>query len=250
MYTVSERKASDATRLARCCEEDDGWNPTNVDKSGNGTFYRQEPGLATHSFKVRGVVKEPMLALACVLLELDLYTEWYPMANMSEELTSSMSFHKQSRFAVTVPWPIANREVCLDGYGVDLIDERRVIVVAKGLEDGQVLDDGRPVPEVKKGNVRCGMEQSGFVLEALSPTETRVTFMMNVDPRIPNVPMWLINLVSRQMMGMLLKEMAKAAKKGQEPTSKYAQRRNDPSRKEVYQYLEKRAKEMFANQES
>jgi hypothetical protein len=239
LYLTATEKSLAGKKLQSICETVDGWNPVSVDKqTGYGTYYRPEPGCAFHSFLVKGVVKAPLIALASVLLELDMYKEWYPMANLSEEIMSVGTFHKQSKFAVTIPGPIiANREVCLDGYGIDDLVNRKVVIVARGLEEDECLADGRPVPKVQKGNVRCGMQCCGFIVEGISPDTTKVTFMMNIDPRIPNIPRWLINWTSGKMMSVLLSQMSKAAEKSLDPKSKYAIRRQE--RKEVYDYMQK-----------
>ncbi|CUG06883.1 Hypothetical protein, putative, partial [Bodo saltans] len=189
MYVIGQEKVRECQHLSDDIEDHTTWTPTtSIDEKGYGTYYRAEVGKTAHSFKVIGEVQESILHVVSVIMELDLYTEWFPMcceAEMQGELTR---FHKSSRFVVQVPWPMSNREVFLVGYGVDdLTTRKRVIITSRSVADSEKLHSNIRRPPVGKKCTRISVEKGGFLLEALSPNSCRISFIMNVDPEIPHI---------------------------------------------------------------
>lgn len=246
MFVIAQEKVRECQRLSDDIEDHTTWAPTtSIDDKGYGTYYRAEAGKNAHSFKVIGEVQESILHVVSVIMELDLYTEWFPCccdAEMQGELTR---FHKSSRFVVQVPWPMDNREVFLVGYGVDdLTNRKRVIITSRSVSDDEQLHPNIQRPPVGKKCTRISVEVGGFMLEALSPTVCKVSFIMNVDPQIPHVPLWLVNWVSGKMIWVLLHQMDKAAKRAGKKKSKYTDRRHN--RPDIYEHLQRRAVEVYA----
>lgn len=244
MYLDSKEKTSSGRSLLSDVENHSTWTATSsVNASGHGTYYRAEQGVNSHSFKVVGVVDQGMNTMASVLIELDMYKEWFPFCNLSEEAGSPHRFHKYGRFAIHLPWPMANREVFLSGYGIDHLLENKVIICATSVDEREKLPSCVTYMPPKKGNVVALLRRGGFVLEAISQWQTKVSFVMNVDPQLKSIPMPLINWVSGKMIWVLLHQMEKAAREGNKKDSKYAIRRR--TRPELYGYLAQRALNVF-----
>lgn len=238
-------KAAESRATLDDVNDNSTWSKVRVDSKGHGTYYRGEPGGGSHSFKVVGVVKAGMVALTSVLMELDMYNEWFPFCNHAEELGSVSRFHKLSRFAIKVPWPLADREVAIGGYGADFLESNIIVIRAVSLSETEPMPNGAPAPSILKNNVRADLKVGGFVLEAISKSETKLSFIMNVDPKIPNIPIAVLNWVSGKMIWVLLYSISKAAGRAVDPNSKYAARRK--VRPDVYEYFEKRAAEALAH---
>jgi len=207
------------------------------DRPEEGTFYKEEKGMGTHSFRVVGTVKQSMFRIVTVLLELDLYTEWFPFCKVSEEVASLTRFAKIAKIVVQCPWPVANREVLLSGYGVDSLGDRRVLICTQSCKENCVMANGKPVPPVGSGNVRAFILVGGFVLEALNQTTTKVSFVMNLDPMLANVPYWVLNWISGKFMWVLLWQLERSANFDEK--SKYAMRQRE--KQELYKYIQERA---------
>jgi hypothetical protein len=246
MFTIAQEKVRECQELCDDIEDHTTWSPTtSIDEKGYGTYYRAEKGKNAHSFKVIGEVHESILHVVSVIMELDLYTEWFPFCCEAEMQGELNRFHKSSRFVVQVPWPMSNREVFLVGYGVDDLKRRkRVVITSRSIRDDEELHVNIRRPPVGKKCTRISVEVGGFLLEALSPTSCRVSFIMNVDPQIPHVPIWLVNWVSGKMIWVLLHQMDKAAKRAGKKKSKYTERRH--KRPDIYEHLFERAIEVYA----
>lgn len=246
MYTIALEKTAECQRLSDDIADHTTWTPTtSIDEKGYGTYYRAEVGKTAHSFKVIGEVKESILHVVSVIMELDLYTEWFPFCCGAEMQGEMTRFHKSSRFVVQVPWPMSNREVFLVGYGVDdLTSRKRVVITSRSIADDEELHSSIRRPPVGKKCTRIKVEVGGFLLEALDPSTCRVSFIMNVDPEIPAVPTFLVNWVSGKMIWVLLHQMDKAAKRAGKRKSKYTERR--ANRPDIYQHLMRRAVEVYA----
>lgn len=247
LHKVALHKVKECKFLVDDIDDRTSWKPTTkIDENGYGTYYRAEPGKSAHSFKVIGEVQESVLHVVSVIMELDLYTEWFPFcceAVMQGEITK---FHKSSKFVVKMPWPMSDREVFLIGYGVDDLQHRkRVIITSRSVSETEDIPPTITRPTVGKGRTRIAVEVGGFLIEALSPTSCRVSFIMNVDPLIPHVPLSLVNWVSGKMIWVLLYQMDKAAKRAGTPGSKYTERRK--KRPDIYVHLQNRAVEVYAH---
>jgi len=239
-FQICRSKCADSRAImAEADMGNSSWKPVSVDKkTGYGTYYRGEPGMSTHSFKVVGVVNAEVVALACVLLELDLYKEWFPFCYFSTVVREESRFHKSSRFAIRLPWPLANREVAITGFGHDDLDDGRVIVKA-------CTDPALGEAASRKGNVMAELKLGGFYIEPVAKRDTRITFFMNIDPHIPHLPTAVLNWTSGNLMWVMLHELRKAAVKAMDPKSIYAQRRAE--RPDVYEYFTERAAEVLRN---
>lgn len=238
---VSMKKAEECMKLVDDASLDNHtWHKVSVDKhTGHGTYYRVEPGCDSYSFRVVGNVKQGIIPILSVLVELDMYKEWFPMCYHSEPLGSLSRFHRFSRFSVRLPWPVANREVACTGYGIDDLESMRVVISAQSLKDNDTVGGDKPVPDVLEGCVRADLKYGGFVLDLVEENLTRVTFMMNVDPKL-YLPNWLINWVCGKMFWVLLYQIQKVAESCCDPKSPYVERRK--LQPEVYDYFDKRIK--------
>jgi hypothetical protein len=199
------------------------WSAMSVDKKTmTGTWYRTEEGVDTHSFRVIGIVKDvPFIDLVAVLLELDLFKEWFPMCCDSQDLGGVAMLERCATFTIGLPFPMANREVAVHGYGIEDLENKRAFIQATSMH-GSV--GPIPYPEPKKGIVRMEIIRGGWIFEALSPNTVKVSFIMNVDPKM-KVPTSVLNFVAGRTMWVLAHQLEKAAKKAGKPTGVYAERR-------------------------
>ena len=237
-------KAREAKELVDDVLDHSTWKATSVDKNGHGTYYRQETGVSSHSFKVVGIVDACLLHMASVLMEFDLYTEWFPFCIEASPQGNLSRFHRAGKFAIWMMTPISNREVFLIGYAVDdLTKNKRVVINSRSVRDDEQLPDALTRPGISKGSVRADLLKGGFVIDALSPTTCLVSFIMNVDPKIAHVPVAVLNWVSKKIIWVLLHQMGKAARGSTSKKSKYSERRVISA--DVYSYFEKRAMEIF-----
>eukprot|EP00466_Bigelowiella_natans_P007937 jgi/Bigna1/82417/fgenesh1_pg.92_\ len=82
------------------------------------TWYRREEGSKTYTFMVQGPFDPPLINLA-----VDLFHNWFPFLKSSKELKTVSRFHKQIQVTVKAPWPIWDREVLADCFGVNNLRE-------------------------------------------------------------------------------------------------------------------------------
>ncbi|ORC91076.1 uncharacterized protein TM35_000075000 [Trypanosoma theileri] len=239
LYRVSLEKVQNCSQLLDDIADKIHWKL--VESSGindDGTYYRYDEKTQAHLFKVIGEVPNSIIYVLGVLMEPDLYTEWFPFcfhATVQGELTR---FHKASQLMIRVPWPFTNREIFLEGFGVDDLSlNKRVIIVSRSLCENRSLP---PWVQLPKPNpyVRLEVEYGGFVVEALDPSRCRISFIINLDPKLPHAPMWLVNWASGKLVRGILREISRAAKQAESEKSKYAERRRQ--RPDIYTYLQER----------
>eukprot|EP00388_Colpodella_angusta_P026533 GDKK01006076.1.p1 GENE.GDKK01006076.1~~GDKK01006076.1.p1 ORF type:complete len:184 (-),score=7.53 GDKK01006076.1:162-713(-) len=146
----------------------------------------------------------------------------------------------RSTFTVSCPWPVASRQVFIGGFGCDCVYQKKIVIVAKSIDpakDFVPIECHIPAPNSKcvTATLTCG----GFVLEPLQGGRTKVSFVMNIDPKLKVVPTSLINWFSGKLIWVLLKNLGSAGVKSEKKGSPYIARREE--QKELYEYFRQRA---------
>mmetsp|Transcript_5993 Transcript_5993/g.20256 ORF Transcript_5993/g.20256 Transcript_5993/m.20256 type:complete len:160 (+) Transcript_5993:546-1025(+) len=155
------------------------------------------------------------------------------------------------RVRVDLPWPWAPREVVLDAVAVDALPREILVTVNSLGEGGDGTDPARPcVPPAEEGVIRTGFN-GGFRFERaeatpeLGPT-VRVSCLMNLDPKVRSVPMWLLTFVVRTVLPLLWAYLLRTARSvGNGRANAHAQRMEE--RKEVYDWIRGRVTHLCAD---
>ena len=124
--------------------------------------------------------------------------------------------------SIDLPWPISERELLIFGYSADDLDgtslatQRHRVRLTCTLDSGCVyvfMRDCTPedlsllspslacplTPSLMRARIRL----AGLVLRPLTPAETEVTMLANVDPCLASMPYWLLNFATRNAMPMM-----------------------------------------------
>lgn len=240
LYQAAKERAIACSKLVHHIADNEGW--TVVDDFGNGcgVRYQRDAERGICFFKVVGDIDVSLLYVMGTIMELDLFSEWFPLCSSSQSQGDAARFHKSSYFVINAPWPFAKREVFVIGYGIDDLERnQRVLIVANSIdEDKETVPRGIRPPKKEPKNVRAELIYGGFQLQVTSPTSTRLSFIMSVDPKIPNIPQGALNLIFGKVMPRMLTEIEKASKRAMLRDSVYYQRRRE--RPDVYQMFRNR----------
>ncbi|KAJ1276031.1 hypothetical protein BS78_05G182900 [Paspalum vaginatum] len=106
---------------------------------------------------------------------------------------------------VKVPWPVSEREALLHYFELEYLKEDIVIVIMKTISDLDSINtrtdgfsrDG--IPEAGD-TVRIDLF-GGFVLQRITKERSFFRAIANMDIKLDFVPPWLINFISRQLIG-------------------------------------------------
>jgi len=196
-----------------------GWKLSDQD-SHSTTHYRKEPGSDLYSFRVSGIANVSIHDIFPVIYEASLYYHWFPLMKASEELAMVTRFHKIVRTTVSCPWPLANRMFDLEARGVDNTEEGRILINIESIKSSRFVE----LPEVPKGDVVADMEHAGYLIEILSPTQTRLSFYANVDIKMGFLPTWLLNIATKTLVQMIVRSIEDAAKSVNDPAKPWVQR--------------------------
>jgi hypothetical protein len=266
LYTFALSRTAACDNLTREIEDDEGWKLVSDHGNGDGTYYRYDEANAAHFFKVRGTVHVSVLYLCSIIMELDLFSEWFPNCRKSVSQGEVSRYYRAAYMLISAPWPFSSRDVLMLGAGIDDLEARnRIVIVAHsipfaGMEPLQLVSSastpgmrtlnspgevppGIQVPVHNDSNVVCDIIYTGFEVKMASPTETRLSFMLSVDPKVPNIPQGVLNWMSGKVMWGMLGGMEAAAKRAMRQDSKYYQRRRE--RPDVYDLLRQRYNDML-----
>lgn len=140
LYDTIKREAEEVRSLLQGFQETaKDWEATMDDGHGTKVMWKPTPGSPIHTIRLDGKLNIPVFNILAVLMEVDLYLTWVPivmgMGMKSIDLLADMDrFRKLVHADVALPWPIANRDANLFGYGVDLLDQGRVLAVARSYD--------------------------------------------------------------------------------------------------------------------
>jgi hypothetical protein len=196
------------------------------DRDGVRVQYCPSADSGTHNFKITARVRAPLFNLLAVVYEVDLYSEWMPRVKQARQLHAASRFEKTVHLELEAVWPVANRDCVVDGFGVDKLAEEGALLVVLVQAAGEALSPA-------EGVVRALVHVGGFRLTRVSPEETGVEMVLNVDPCLPVIPHWLLNWATGHVLHWLFLRMERAA--AFEEDSEYGRR--VAGNRGVYQHL-------------
>jgi len=125
----THRITQELKQVCKDFESAEGWTFKSWKSDNDQCLYRLEED-GTHSFRVEGFVDAPLFNLLALVYEFDLFPLWFPLLKTAEEIAVPSRFSKFARIVAWAPWPMADRECVLRGYG-DVYDGDSVAIFAK-----------------------------------------------------------------------------------------------------------------------
>jgi hypothetical protein len=187
------------------------------DVKGIQTYYRSEEGNPSQSLKVTMTMNADIFTILVCLNELELYDGWIPFLKKGDILGQLSAARVMCYFCVGMPWPLNARDVQLYGYAVDALDMDRVLIFARShdaVDDWEFSsstfeESKKPAPEVKKNVVRMVMHRAGFIVKPLDENHTKITWIVNTDPKLALVPYWFLNFMVRSIAHTMFEKLHK-----------------------------------------
>lgn len=241
-FTRVRHECTEVHRLRTLLHDRTGWT---LSYSGAETrvWYRREEGMPSHSILTEGTIHAPLLNVAALMYEADLYEQlfWYVTRAYELPLPAPKRLRRAAHISMYAPWPLYNRDVAVYAYAVDALDEEEacVMVVSRSLKEGDEVDE----PPAPNKVVRVDMHDSGFELVPVSPGVVKARFLYNVDPHLAFVPMALINWGARMLCRWSLRTLESRARDLSKMPKQYQERL---ATAEVYEYIRGRLGEYWA----
>ncbi|KAH7666339.1 Bet v1-like protein [Dioscorea alata] len=176
-------------------------------------MYREGPdGTPFHTLLAEGQVDGPVDVCLCVSWESTLYRKWWPQYNIPPFKIALSSCLQKVRIGedislirVKVPWPVSDREALLHYFEIEYFKEDLIFVLLNTISDAEDIDmsthgfskDG--IPEAKD-IVRVDLV-GGFVVQKVNSNKSYFRTIATMDVKLDFVPPWLINFISRQLIG-------------------------------------------------
>ena len=115
---------------------------------------------------MEGFIDAPLFNLLALIYEFDLFPLWFPLLKTAEEMFVPTRFSKFARIVAWAPWPMADRECVLRGYG-DVYDGDSVAIFAKdAVVEDLINTSGEGTVEFPKeganGTCRISVHKCGF----------------------------------------------------------------------------------------
>ncbi|KAJ8754472.1 hypothetical protein K2173_005633 [Erythroxylum novogranatense] len=183
------------------------------DKEEYRVMYREGPqGTPFHTLLVEGYVDGPIDACLCISWESTLYRKWWPQYTIPPFKITDCKCLKRVRIneqislvRVKVAWPLSAREAVLNFFLFEHLKDGLVVALLNSISDLKGIDrsthgftkDGIPEP---KDVVRIDLV-GGFAIQKVSSGRSYFRTIANIDLKLDFVPPFLINFISRQLIG-------------------------------------------------
>lgn len=178
-------------------------------------MYREGPkGTPFHTLLAEGLIYSPLKSALCLAWEAPSYKFWWPQMTVPTFKIDESRWVKRcsigedlSLIRVKVPWPLAAREVLMYAFELEVFDEELIIVLLHSVPDTpspeQIINGLKPseVPDASPNVVRMELA-GGFALQRLSSDQSYFRTVANLDIKLEFIPPWLINFISRQLIGL------------------------------------------------
>uniref|UniRef100_A0A453H541 START domain-containing protein n=1 Tax=Aegilops tauschii subsp. strangulata TaxID=200361 RepID=A0A453H541_AEGTS len=176
-------------------------------------MYREGPdGTPFHTLLAEGFADGPIDVCTCVSWESGLYTKWFPQYNLPTFKIAQSGCLKKIRIGeeislirVKVPWPVSEREALLHYFQFEYLKEDLVIVIMKtisNLDNLSMQTHGFTIDGIPEAGDTIRMDVvGGFVLQRITKERSFFRAVANMDIKLDFVPPWLINFMSRQLIG-------------------------------------------------
>lgn len=198
-------------------EAAEGWKACRT--SGKAEVrYSLDEFSGLHKFWVSSTIKVPLFNAIAVVYEIDLYEKWVPRIKFARELGSDSRFDKLVHVELNAIWPVANRDFVVQGFGVDWMEKNSILIIVSTKQEHPTIEIPNPQGNVVRADVKIG----AFRLEYAGEEECKCSLIINVDPQMKNIPDWLLNFCTGQVLGWFFHFMGKAANFG--PESEYSKR--------------------------
>ncbi|KAH7295355.1 hypothetical protein KP509_27G043600 [Ceratopteris richardii] len=186
----------------------DGWK-LKQDTGQLRVMYREGPkGTPYHTLLAEGLVYSPITSALCLAWEAPSYTLWWPQMTIppfkvieSKWVKRGFNGEDISLIRVKVPWPLAAREVVMCAFELEVFDEELVIVLLHSFPETEECNKVSGIPDPLPNIVRMELV-GGFALQRVSPEQSYFRTVANLDIKLEFVPPWLINFISRQLIGL------------------------------------------------
>lgn len=223
----------------------DGWN-LSYDGDETKVWYRREANTSSHSILIEGTIRAPLLNIAALLYESDLYHNlfWYVLSSTVLPVPSHATLlRRATHIEAYAPWPLYKRDVTLYAYAVDALDadDDAVLIVSRSIRDSDAILN---VPEPGSRVVRAQFHNSGIEMRPVKPGETKARFLYNVDPQIGFIPIQLVNWFARFLCRWSLRILESRARDLAAVTPEYEKRMKGGA---VYAHVRSRLVEYWSD---
>lgn len=140
LYDTIKREASEVRSLLLDFETaQSDWESTMEDSHGSKVMWKPSKDSPIHTLRLDGKVASPAFNVLAVLMEVDMYQNWIPTImgiglKKLDLLLDLDRYRKLVHVDMALPWPIANRDANMVGYGVDMLSQGRILAVARSYE--------------------------------------------------------------------------------------------------------------------
>ena len=165
------------------------------------------------SLKLDTTIEADLVRLASVIAEGDLTPQWVPFCARARMLCKPSILHGLVHMFLEFPFVmrpfISNRDLVLEGKGVDIMDRNKVLLTLRSVAESPHC----AVPEAGAGGYVRISNHGAFLFNVVTETTVRMRCIFNMDLKLPVQPPIIVNFINRkfgpQLVGFITKILRK-----------------------------------------
>jgi hypothetical protein len=199
------------------------------DYHGIETWFKYEQEVKSITICGRTTVNADLLTVLAVLAEIDLMKTFISRFEDLHFLAQITPFRMLIQNKLKMPITISNREIILTGFGIVNKKEQTVLIPLRSVD--HYLDN--EIPAESHNYKRIIMNLGFFHLKFVNENQYIISNCYNVDPKVPVLPWFLLNVFIKEINYYILEGLKKQIEsKDTKIRSIYEQRMEE--RKEFY----------------
>jgi len=148
------------------------------------------------------LINSPIFPVLSLLSEIDLVPTWVDVLKEVHVLAEPTQTRKFALYNFWFPWPLSDRECMLEFVAIPVAAEKAACIVMRTPKSNSYMNS--EIPPVADGKKRMTMNIGCLYAQSLSPTQSRIVFIAQVNPNISFLPGWLINFGTKHIMYYLM----------------------------------------------
>jgi len=165
------------------------------------TWFKNEEDLGSITMCGRTIVNASIMDVLAVFGEVDLIDSFIDEFEKIEVIKQFSNFRILNTCKLKMPLFVEARDLVTMGIGITLQEEKSVLLAMKSVE-GKYL--GTPCPNESNTHKRIFLNFGFYLLTFIDETHTELSFGINVDPKVPMIPWFMLNTFLKEIAYYIL----------------------------------------------
>lgn len=169
------------------------------EKGDQKIYYKKEEGLSSLTCFMEGMINAPMINVATILGEVELYKEWLPITPVSDIIKELTPMRKLIYIKNALQWPCWNREIIVEGGAYAIREDKAIGLSLESVRENQWF--GHAIERHPENTVETHVNKGFIYIKYINDNQTQLRFFINIDIHLDLMPSALMNWGMKNICG-------------------------------------------------